>query len=154
MTLKTRLDEAVGTLEGDAQLLHQVVHGGDQMTVVTEGGPVKTVAHVIRQTSLELDASRQELTEQVATATLQASAVDGSTPAPQRRQVLCGGNGYLSQHETTLHFGLGAATGASSITVQWPAGGGTRTLLNLAEGLSWTAYSDARLGDLQGDGRT
>jgi hypothetical protein len=87
-----------------------------------------------------------------AIATLQANAVNGSTPAPQRRQVLCGGNGYLSQHETTLHFGLGAATGASSITVQWPAGGGTRTLLNLAEGLSWTAYPDARLGDLQGDG--
>ena len=73
-TLKTRLDEAVGTLEGDAQLLHQIVHGGDQTTVVTEGGPVKTVAHVIRQTSLELDASRQELTGQVATATQQASS--------------------------------------------------------------------------------
>ena len=40
-TLKTRLDEAVGTLAGDAQLLHQIVHGGDQTTVVTEGGRSK-----------------------------------------------------------------------------------------------------------------
>jgi hypothetical protein len=50
-----------------------------------------------------------------AIATLQASATGGVVPAPQRRQVLCGGNGYLSQHETTLHFGLGASTGAEAI---------------------------------------
>lgn len=87
-----------------------------------------------------------------AIATLQPASVGGVVPAPQRRQVLCGGNGYLSQHETMLHFGLGASTGAASITVQWPAGGGSRTLLNLAEGAVWTAYPDARLGDLQGDG--
>ena len=86
MTLKTRLDEAVGTLEGDAQLLHQIVHGGDQMTVATEGGPVKTVAHVIRQTSLELDASRQELTEQVTTATqLASSAAESAASASASR---------------------------------------------------------------------
>jgi len=87
-----------------------------------------------------------------AIATVQPTAVGGVVPAPQRRQVLCGGNGYLSQHETMLHFGLGASTGAASIIVQWPAGGGSRTLLNLAEGAVWTAYPDARLGDLQGDG--
>lgn len=87
-----------------------------------------------------------------AIATLQPASVGGVVPAPQRRQVLCGGNGYLSQHETMLHFGLGASTGAASITVQWPAGGGSRTLLNLTEGAVWTAYPDARLGDLQGDG--
>ena len=86
MTLKTRLDDAVGTIEGDAQLLHQIVHGNDQMTVATEGGPVKTVAHVIRETRFELDASRQELTDQVATATQQATqAAQSSSSAAASR---------------------------------------------------------------------
>ena len=47
MTLKTRLDQAVGTIEGDAGLLHQIVHGDDQTTVTTQGGQVKSVANVI-----------------------------------------------------------------------------------------------------------
>ena len=73
MTLKTRLDEAVGTIEGDAQLLHEIVHGDDQTTVTTEGGQVKSVANVIHGVQTQLDASRQDLTNQVATATQQAS---------------------------------------------------------------------------------
>ena len=73
MTLKTRLDEAVGTIEGDAQLLHEIVHGDDQTTVTTESGQVKSVSNVIHGVQTQLDASRQDLTNQVTTATQQAS---------------------------------------------------------------------------------
>ena len=66
--------------------------------------------------------------------------------------MLAGGNGFLGQSETTLHFGLGAATSVGSIIVQWPAGGPTRTLSNLAANQVWTAYPPSRLGDVDGGG--
>jgi hypothetical protein len=87
-----------------------------------------------------------------ACATLAARGPGGAVRPPQWREVLCGGNGYLGQSETTLHFGLGDATAADSIEVRWPAGGGTRTLRNLPANAAWTAYPDARLGDVDGDG--
>jgi hypothetical protein len=87
-----------------------------------------------------------------ASATLVARGADGVPRAPQWREVLCGGNGYLGQSETTLHFGLGDAAAVDSVEVRWPAGGAVRTLRNLAPGLAWTAYPPARLGDHEGDG--
>ena len=87
-----------------------------------------------------------------ASATVVARGPGGDARAPQWREVLCGGNGYLGQSETTLHFGLGDAVAAESIEVRWPAGGGTRTLRNLPANAAWTAYPDARLGDVDGDG--
>lgn len=87
-----------------------------------------------------------------ASATLVGRGADGSLRPPQWREVLCGGNGYLGQSETTLHFGLGDASTADSVEVHWPSGGGTRILRNLAANASWTAYPDARMGDVDGDG--
>lgn len=86
-----------------------------------------------------------------ASATLVARDAGGALRAPQWREVLCGGNGYLGQSETTLHFGLADAVAADSIEVRWPSGG-VRTLRNLAANAAWTAYPDARLGDVDGDG--
>ena len=37
-------------------------------------------------------------------------------------QFVRAGSGYLSQHTKTLYFGLGEATVASKVTVQWPSG--------------------------------
>ena len=37
-------------------------------------------------------------------------------------QFVRAGSGYLSQHTKTLYFGLGEATVASQVTVQWPSG--------------------------------
>jgi hypothetical protein len=87
-----------------------------------------------------------------ASATLRARIAKGKLGAPQWREVLAGGNGYLGQSETTLHFGLGNAAVAGSIVVQWPAGGPTRTLSNLAANQVWTAYPPSRLGDVDGAG--
>ena len=44
MNLQERLEATVNKAEVDVSLLHQVVHGNNQTDVVTEGGPVKTVA--------------------------------------------------------------------------------------------------------------
>ena len=87
-----------------------------------------------------------------ASATLVARVSGGALRPPQWREVLCGGNGYLGQSETTLHFGLADAVAADSVEVRWPSGGGVRTLRNLAANATWTAYPDARLGDVDGDG--
>ena len=68
----------------------------------------------------------------------------GALRAPQWREVLCGGNGYLGQNETTLHFGLGAAEAVAAIEVRWPAGGPQRTLTNVPIRGEWTAYPPSR----------
>ncbi len=72
MNLQERLEATVNKAEVDVSLLHQVVHGDSQTDVVTEGGPVKTVAKAIHQVELDLAASRTELTAQVGEATRQA----------------------------------------------------------------------------------
>jgi len=86
-----------------------------------------------------------------ACAAVVADGPDGTPRPAQWREVLVGGNGYLGQNETTLHFGLGDAAGIRSIEVRW-AHGGVRTLRGLAVDRAWTAYPDARLGDVDGDG--
>lgn len=43
-------------------------------------------------------------------------------PALRRREVLVGGNGFLSQNTAQVHFGLGAATAVNEVDVIWPAG--------------------------------
>ncbi|MGA1057506.1 MAG: FG-GAP-like repeat-containing protein [Phycisphaerales bacterium] len=87
-----------------------------------------------------------------ASATLVPRKSKGRLGSPQWREVLVGGNSYLGQNEATLHFGLGDAIAADSIEVQWPCGGATRTLRNLAANRAWTAYPPSRLGDVDGDG--
>ena len=87
-----------------------------------------------------------------ASATVVARGPDGSLRAPQWREVLCGGNGYLGQSETTLHFGVADAVSIETVQVQWPAGGGTRTLRNVPVRAAWTAYPPSRLGDVDGGG--
>ncbi|MFM1823522.1 MAG: hypothetical protein RI967_1788, partial [Planctomycetota bacterium] len=82
-------------------------------------------------------------------------AKSGKSPAlVQWREVLVGGNGFVGQHESTLHFGLGAASAVESIEVRWPAGegGATRVLTGYGAGVEWTAYPPSRLGDVEGDG--
>jgi enediyne biosynthesis protein E4 len=87
-----------------------------------------------------------------ASATLAATGDKGAALPLQWREVLCGGNGYLGQNETTLHFGLGTASAVDSIVVRWPAGGPVRTLTNVPIRAAWTAYPPSRLGDVDADG--
>lgn len=76
----------------------------------------------------------------------------GDLRRSQWRQVLVGGNGYLSQHETILHFGLGEDSLVDEIVVTWPCGGGQRTLTGMEAGQVWTILPPGRVGDLDDDG--
>ena len=87
-----------------------------------------------------------------ASATVFATGGKGRAPAPQWREVLCGGNGYLGQNETMLHFGLGNASAVSSVEVRWPNGAPVRTLTGVRMSAAWTAYPPASLGDANLDG--
>lgn len=69
----------------------------------------------------------------------------------QMREVLAGGNGYKSQNELTLHFGLSDAALVDEMIVHWP-GGESRTLYGYAARQTWTLYPPNRLGDVDGDG--
>lgn len=86
----------------------------------------------------------------------QAEVLFGAaTAAPQRRwsQVILGGNSYLGQNESTLHFGLGPHSQAEEVVVRWPADGPVRVLRNLPANRTWTIHPPSRLGDANGDGR-
>ncbi|TAN71889.1 MAG: hypothetical protein EPN20_04255 [Magnetospirillum sp.] len=47
MSLQDDLQTAVAKVTADSGLLHRIVHGDTATTVVTEGGPVKSVAKAI-----------------------------------------------------------------------------------------------------------
>ena len=40
----------------------------------------------------------------------------------QQAQIVSGGDGYASQRQRRLHFGLGAATRIDKVVIQWPSG--------------------------------
>lgn len=70
----------------------------------------------------------------------------------QMRQVLSGGNGYLSQNDGLLHFGLGTSMVMDEIQVTWPNTGSTRTLTGYGAKKIWRLLPPSRLGDADGDG--
>jgi hypothetical protein len=87
-----------------------------------------------------------------ASATVVAAGADGQPRAPQWREVLCGGNGFQGQNEMGVHFGLADAAAVAQVTVQWPAGGGSRVLTGVPVDRAWSVYPPSRLGDVDADG--
>lgn len=70
----------------------------------------------------------------------------------QLREVRSGVN-YKSQDEYTLHYGLGAITGAvPSVSMVYP-GGEVRSLTNAPMNQTWTLFPQARLGDADNNGQ-
>jgi hypothetical protein len=131
----------VGDIDGDGDLdLIQNNHGANVRLYVNHEGS--------RRSSLRLRIAGVHPNHHAIGATATARFGDRS----QWAQVLVGGNGYLGQNETTLHFGLEDAEIVDEIEVRWPAGGPVRLLRNLPAGATWTAIHPASLGDANGDG--
>ncbi len=61
-TLRERITAAVTAIETAGRKLHQIVHGGAEMTVSTDGGPVKSLAKVVA----DLEQQGGEIPAQVA----------------------------------------------------------------------------------------
>ncbi len=70
----------------------------------------------------------------------------------QMRQLINGANGYLSQNDGLLHFGLGSAATMDEVEVRWPNTGTTRTLTNYPSSHRWRLFPPQRLGDVNGNG--
>jgi enediyne biosynthesis protein E4 len=101
------IDLIVTTLEGPLAVLRNDLHVGHRMTLSLVGRGPNTAAM----------GARVRLT------------AGGAT---QMREVH-GGSGYLSQSDTQLHFGLGAATTVERIDITWPDGA-VQTLRSTAVG--------------------
>jgi hypothetical protein len=59
LNLQQQIEAVVDKATADATILHSIVHGNEHTDVVTEGGPVKTVAKAIK--GVQDDLARQEL---------------------------------------------------------------------------------------------
>jgi len=70
----------------------------------------------------------------------------------QTREVFSGTNGYLTQNDLTLHWGLGNESSVTDAIVHWPGRVSTRTFTNIPGNAEWTIYPPSRLGDANGDG--
>ncbi|TAN67778.1 MAG: hypothetical protein EPN20_06680 [Magnetospirillum sp.] len=80
MTLQTDLAAAVAQVTADSTLLHKVVHGpalGAESEVVTEGGPVKTVARAVADAEEILHREAGDLAEAVSAARAAQDAAFG-----------------------------------------------------------------------------
>jgi hypothetical protein len=66
-------------------------------------------------------------------------------------RLITAGTSFLGQEPPESFFGLGAATVATAISVEWP-GGGTRTVANVAGDRVVTVWSDENPADVNGDG--
>lgn len=86
------------------------------------------------------------------TAAVGAAAEVTAGGVTQWRESHAGGNGYLSQNDLRLHFGLGGATSVSAATVQWPSGGPVRELTNVPGDTIWTLWPPEKMGDSDNDG--
>jgi hypothetical protein len=99
MTLQTDLAAAVTKVTADSTLLHKVVHGpasGTECQVITEGGPVKTVAKAIADIDTRLQSGLETLDQKVAdAATSSALAVHSADVAETSEAAIapfwCGG---------------------------------------------------------------
>lgn len=89
MTLQSDLNGAVAKVTADGGLLHRIVHGpadGDDSLVITEGGPVKTLARAVGDAETLIADQAGDLTATLASAraadqSARASAVSAETDA-------------------------------------------------------------------------
>ncbi|KAF0219292.1 MAG: hypothetical protein FD176_3511, partial [Rhodospirillaceae bacterium] len=112
MTLQTDLAAAVAQVTADSTLLHKVVHGpagGTESQVVTEGGPVKTVAKAIADIDTQLQSSLETLDQKVAAAAASAALAVHSADAAETSKAAIAANAQAAGLSET-----NAAASASS----------------------------------------
>jgi len=88
MSMQTDLQAAVDKAQAASGKLHDVVNGDAASTVVTESGPVKTVAKAVADIEADINASRAELDQKVldtaasaGAASISATSAAGSSTA-------------------------------------------------------------------------
>lgn len=96
MTLKSDIDQ----LAADAALMHQVVHGDQNTTVMTQGGPVRSVTKLINDKNMEINVAAGGI---LAQSTAQANAAGGSAgQASAAAQQALNAAGTTQQYTTAL----------------------------------------------------
>jgi len=123
------LDFAVSMIEQPAELIRNdshgnASHGNASARNASHGGNYLLIDLIGRQSNRDALGAWLEV---------ELAAGDGGSSWQGTRKLIrhrFGGGSYASTHASTLHIGLGQATGVSKLTVHWP-GGKTQTFRDL-----------------------
>ena len=123
------LDFAVSMIEQPAELIRNdsrgnASHGNASTRNASAGGNYLLIDLIGRQSNRDALGAWLEV---------EWAAGDGGSASQGTRKLIrhrFGGGSYASTHASTLHIGLGQATGVSKLTVHWP-GGKTETFRDL-----------------------
>lgn len=97
MSLQTDLQQAVAQVTADSALLHSVVHGTDQQSITTEGGPVASVAKLLADADERINVAAEGILTQT-----QGVAEVAASHADQAAQSMLGADSARQQVEVVL----------------------------------------------------
>ena len=128
------LDFAVSMIEQPAELIRNDTHGNASHGNASDGnashGNASAGGNYLLIDLIGRQSNRDALG---AWLEVELAAGDGGSSWQGTRKLIrhrFGGGSYASTHASTLHIGLGQATGVSKLTVHWP-GGKTETFRDL-----------------------
>ena len=167
-TLDNQVEQSVQSINADTQTLHDIVHGADTQTVVTDNGNVDSISKVIKDSKNKIDESIGSVTQKADEASTSATAAEKSktdaqamltafenTHLPNLNSSISANTSLISTLNTTVsdlttsfNNGFDSLSDVSGYTklpngliVQWGRAGGTTTTVTFPVAFTEAVYS-------------